>query len=98
MVDDDLVPIGVFFSGGGYNRLNVVIVSVVMPNAADVTSRPHRRAAADFPEDHLGEEIRPVPGAEVDEVLNTAFAIERGTDAQVCRQHYVRLAVIAGND
>src|SRR5437899_7452831 len=98
MVDDDLVPIGVFFSGGGYYRLKIVVVSIVMPDAVNVPSRPHRRSAADFPEDHLGEEIRPVPGAEVDEVLNTAFAIERGADAQVRRQHHVRLAVIAGDD
>src|SRR5687767_11157708 len=49
-------------------------------------------------EDHLGEVIRPVAGAEMDKVLNSALAIERGTDAYVGREHYVRFPVITGYD
>src|ERR1043166_1109661 len=98
MVNDDLMPIGVLLSGGGYDRLKILVVSVVMPDSSNATSGPHRRATAAFSEDHLGEKIRPVSAAEVDEVLNTALAIERGTDAQVRRKHHVGLPVITGDD
>jgi hypothetical protein len=80
----------VFLARGGYNGLNIVIVPVVLPDAANITSRPDRRPVADSAEDHLGEVIRPVTGTEMDKVLNTALAIERGTDTHIGHEHYVR--------